>query len=326
VSDRLARTPPAGSPASTQAALGGEDTPLVSIIAINHNGHDQVERFLTGVRASTYPALELIVVDNASTDTSPEAFAACEELRLVRSEENLGYGRGCNLGAEHARGRLLLFMNPDVSLHEDTISVLVGDLLRTPGVAVACATMLEHGYGHERQQRVEDVAAMAATTMLVDREHFKRLGGFDPWIFLYSEDTDLCYRTWLAGRRVVKSWDAVAEHDVGGTGGGHRWSGEQIKNGLYVHLKLRAWPATIRYAARMVAKTVVRGLRLRDFSVLGAWAVNLRELPRTLAKRRALRGAATPADRALLERLGAEHAYWARRSWRTAIAQRLSRR
>ena len=300
--------------------------PLVSIVAINYNGLEQVERFLAGVRSSTYQPIELIVVDNASSDGSGESFAAHPEVTLVRSAENLGYGGGCNLGAEHATGALLLLMNPDVSLHEDTISVLVADLLGTPGGAIACATMLEHGFHHERQAKVEDVAAMAGTTMLVDRPHFERLGGFDPWIFLYSEDTDLCYRTWLAGRRVLKSWNAVAEHDVGGTGGGHRWSAEQIKNGLYVHLKLRGWPATSRYAARMAAKTIVRGLRQRDATMLGAWLVNLRELPRTLAKRRSVLGAATPADRALLERLGAEHAYWARRSWRAAAGRGLKSR
>jgi N-acetylglucosaminyl-diphospho-decaprenol L-rhamnosyltransferase len=298
-------------------------SPLVSLIAINHNGLDQVERFMAGVRASSYRPLELIVVDNASTDGSAERYEQCAEATVVRSAENLGYGRGCNLGAEHARGPLLLFMNPDVSLHADTIAVLVADLERTPGAAVVCATMLEAGFAHERSEKVEDVAAMAATTMLVERSHFEALGGFDPWIFLYSEDTDLCYRTWLLGWRVLKSWDAVAEHDVGGTGGGHGWSADQIKNGLYVHLKLRGWPATARYAARMAAKTLIRGVRLRDPRVLGAWTANVRELPLTLSKRRALLGAASAEDRARLERLGAEHAYWARRSWRSSALRRL---
>jgi GT2 family glycosyltransferase len=295
-----------------------EAQPLVSLIAINHNGLDQVERFMTGVRSSSHQPLELIIVDNASTDGSAERYEACPEASVLRSVENLGYGRGCNLGAEQASGSLLLFMNPDVSLHEDTIAVLVRDLQQTPGAAVVCATMLEAGFSHERSDRVEDVAAMAATTMLVERAHFQALGGFDPWIFLYSEDTDLCYRTWLLGRRVLKSWGAVAEHDVGGTGGGHGWSADQIKNGLYVHLKLRAWSATARYAARMAAKTLIRGVRLRDPRVLGAWAANARELGPTLGKRRALLGAAAASDRERLERLGAEHAYWARRSWRTS--------
>jgi GT2 family glycosyltransferase len=300
-------------------------TPLVSLIAINRDGADLVERFLASVRRSDYARLEVIVVDNASSDNSVALFAAGERVTVVESPENLGYGRGCNLGAEHAHGELLLFMNPDVDLHTDTISILVRDLLENLGAAIVCATTLDPGKQHERQRRVEDVAAMNATTILVERAHFERLDGFDPWIFLYSEDTDLCYRTWLLGRRVLKSWDAVAEHDVGGAGGGRRWSAEQIKNGLYVHLKLRAWPATARYGARMLAKTIVRGVRLRDPAILNAWIINVRELPQTLAKRRATRGAATPADRDRLERLGAEHAYWARRSWREE-ARRAARR
>jgi GT2 family glycosyltransferase len=295
-------------------------------VAINYNGSTLVDRFLAGIRVTDYAPLEVIVVDNASGDVSARMFAAHDNVHVVRSGVNLGYGRGCNLGAQHAHGELLLFMNPDVDLSTDTVSVLVRDLLSTPDAAIVCATTLEAGHHHERERRVEDVASMSASVMLVEREHFDALGGFDPWIFLYSEDTDLCYRTWLAGRRVLKDWDAVAVHDGGGTGGGQRWSAEQIKNGLYIHFKLRGWPATVRYTGRMLIKTLVRGIRLHDPGVLSAWAINARELPNTLAKRRAVRGAATQADRALLERLGAEHAYWARRSWRRRLALALRKR
>jgi GT2 family glycosyltransferase len=300
--------------------------PLVSLVVINYNGSALVDRLVAGVRATDYASLEVIVVDNDSSDGSAQMFAAHDEIRVVRSGVNLGYGGGCNLGAEHANGELLIFMNPDVDLSSDTISVLVRDLLRTPGAAIVCATMLTAGYRHDRRSYVEDVAAMSGTVMLVERKLFEAIGGFDSWIFLYSEDTELCYRSWLAGRRVLKSWDAVADHDVSGTGGGERWSAEQIKNGLYIHLKLRGWPATVRYTGRMIVKTIIRGLKLRDPAVLSAWTINARELRQTLAKRKAIRGSATPADRALLERLGAEHAYWSRRNWRRSIRRAGERR
>jgi GT2 family glycosyltransferase len=311
---------------SERPATAADERPLVSIVAVNYNGASHVERYMQGVRGTDYEPLEVIVVDNASSDESATRFATYPDVQVLRSTENLGYGRACNLGAERAGGELLLFMNPDVDLQSDTISVLVREWASTPDASVICTTMIEEGHHHERRVYAENVASMEAAAMLVERSHFERLGGFDPWIFLYHEDNDLCYRTWLVGRRVLKAWDAVADHDVGGTGGGHRWSGEQIKNGLYVHLKLRGWPATARYAARMGAKTIVRGLRLRDQAVLDAWRVNARELPSTLAKRRAIRGVATPADLARLERLGAEHAYWARRSWRVQIRLSLQRR
>ena len=303
--------------------------PLVSIVCINYNGDDVLAGWLEGVRGSDHPRIEAIVVDNASADGSLEYLAAQEDVVLVASPENLGFGRGCNLGASRAAGELLLFMNPDARLAPDTISVLVADLEANPGAAMTCATLVETGAEHVREDRVEDVAAMAAATMLVTREHFEAIGGFDPWMFLYGEDLDLCFRTWLAGRRVLKSWNAVAHHDPGGTGGGVRFSGEQIKNGLYVHLKTRAWRAVAARAVLLLAKTAIRGIRMRDPSVLAAWSANARELRATLGKRRAVRGAATPADRARLERLGAQHAYWARRNWRhrvrTGAAARLSR-
>jgi N-acetylglucosaminyl-diphospho-decaprenol L-rhamnosyltransferase len=302
------------------------EQPLVSIVAVNFNGASQVERYMQGVRGSDYGRLEVIVVDNASSDESAERFSAHPDVQVLRSAENLGYGRACNLGAQQASGELLLFMNPDVDLQSDTISVLVREWACTPRASVVCTTMIEEGHLHERRRYAEDVASMEAASMLVERSHFERLDGFDPWIFLYHEDNDLCYRTWLVGRRVLKAWDAVADHDVGGTGGGRRWSGQQIKNGLYVHLKLRGWRATARYAARMATKTVIRGVRLRDPAILTAWRDNALELPSTLAKRRAIRGAATPADLARLERLGAEHAYWARRSWWVQVRLGIQRR
>jgi GT2 family glycosyltransferase len=303
-----------------------ETAPLVSIIVVNYDGLAHVERVLDGVTRTDYWPIELLVVDNASGDSSATVYERHEQAQVIRSPANVGFGRACNLAAEQAVGDLLLFLNPDIDLRPDTVSALVRDLITTPNAAIACATMLNPGYSHDRQRRVEDVAAMAGAVMLVERAHFERLGGFDPWIFLYSEDTDLCYRTWLAGRRVLKDWDAVADHDVHGTGGGMRFSAEQIKNGLYVHIKLRGWPATVRFAARMTVKTVVRGLRMRDSAVLAAWTINFREMPSTLSKRRAIRASATAANRAQLERLGAEHAYWARRSWRVSVARALKRR
>jgi len=300
---------------SDQAATA----PLVSIVAVNYNGAEVLEAWLASVRASDYPRLEVLVVDNASTDDSVASLAAHADVAVITSPDNVGFGRACNLGAARARGELLLFMNPDVELFADTISVLAASLWGTDGAAVVCATLLEPDVEHQREQRVEDVASMAAATLLTTRAHFDAVGGFDPWIFLYSEDADLCFRTWLSGKRVLKDWNALAAHAQGGTGGGVRWSAEQIKNGLYVHLKTRSWPAVARYALLMAAKTVVRGTRLRDPAVLTAWWVNLRQLRGTLAKRRVVRGGASRADRELLERLGAEHAYWARRSWRRGV-------
>jgi hypothetical protein len=199
----------------------------------------------------------------------------------------------------------------------------VRDLRATHGAAVICPTLLEPAHReHVRTARVEEVASMAFAVALVDADHFRAIGGFDPAIFLYWEDTDLCYRTWLAGRKVLKDWDAVAEHELGGSGGGSRFAAEQIKNGLRVHLKLRSWPATGRFAGRMAVKTLVHGLARRDLAVLSAWTAVGRGLGASLAARRRELGRADAADRARLWELCRAHDYWQRRAYRSHLRAR----
>jgi GT2 family glycosyltransferase len=299
----------------------------VSVVVVNYCGEDVLGPFLDSVLDGPRPPREVIVVDNASTDGSLELLRARPGVRVVASPDDLGFGRGANLGATHATGELLLFANPDVILRDDTIACLARDLLATPGAAIATANLVEPDKPlPERTHQIEEVAAMSGALMLIERAHFDRIGGFDPAIFLYSEDTDICYRTVLAGRRVVKVWDAVGTHEAHGSGGGPRWSAEQIKNGLYVYLTARSAPAVVRYSGRMAVKTVVRGIRFRDPTVVGAWVATARRLPATLDRRRQIRGAAAPAERARLDRLAREHDYWQRVNWRRSIVAGLRRR
>ena len=291
----------------------------VSVVAVNYNGGAVMERFVDSVWASDAPPLELLVVDNGSTDGSVARIRAREDVELIVSPKNRGFGGGCGTGAARARGDLLLFANPDVAFAPSMLGALAGNLIAHPNVAVSFPKMIEPGGTHVPEPQLEDVATMAGAVMLVEREHFERLGGFDPRMFLYYEETDFCWRSRLAGRRVTQDWQAVALHEAHGAGGGARWAGEQIRNGLLAHLKLRAWPAVARFAARMVVKTAVRGLRARDADVLAAWSDNARRLPAVMAERRRLREAATPDVRAELELLCSHNDYWQAQHRRQAL-------
>jgi GT2 family glycosyltransferase len=309
----------AGVPFVPSPELREEIAARVSVVAVNHDGLEVLEPFVASVWASDAPPLELLVVDNGSTDGSQDWVRARPDATLVVSSGNLGFGGGCDEGARHARGDLLLFANPDVVFAPDMLGALVGNLRAHPEVAVSFPKMVEGDEEHVREPQLEDVATMAGAVMLVRRDHFERLGGFDERMFLYHEDTDFCWRTRLAGRRVTHDWQAVAQHDPHGTGGGPRWSAEQIENGLLAHLKARPPRAIAAFAARMAVKTVVRGLRFRDPAVLGAWVVTARRMRPVLAERRALLGASSPALRAELERLCAESDHWRRVSYRAGL-------
>ena len=112
------------------------DPASVSVLVVNFNGEAVLARFLAGIAASEVAPLEVIVVDNASADGSVALLQDRADVRLVASDENLGFGRGCNLGARDARGDLLLLANPDVALEPDTIGALVRGLQTTPGAAI----------------------------------------------------------------------------------------------------------------------------------------------------------------------------------------------
>jgi GT2 family glycosyltransferase len=304
-----------------------QSPPKISVVVVNYRSADAVERLVASVARSELAPHEVIVVDNASGDDSVARLDGRDDLRLVPSAVNTGFGGGCNLGAAVATGDLLLIANPDVRLRPGTLGALVRALNSAPEIGIACPDLLSPPFGDDAgRDYVEPVAAMAGAVMLIDRNLYDALGGFDPKIFLYAEDTDLCYRTWLAGRSVVKVWDAIGEHDVHGSGGGHSWSAEQIKNGLYVHLKLRNRRAIVRYAGRMAIKTVVRGVRMRDPRVVTAWWVAARDLRATLAERRRVRGAARPEDVARLDRLCLEHDHWSRTNWRRDVRAAVRRR
>ena len=136
-----------------------------------------------------------------------------------------------------------MFLNPDVFVTPDWLAILVRRVAEYPDAAIICPTTL---YPDQpvpiATTAVEESAAVPGCAMLMPRAAWQELGGFDERIFLYWEDTELCWRAWLLGRRVLADLEALVYHERGGSGGGgRRWDAEQIKNGLYTYLKLMRW-------------------------------------------------------------------------------------
>lgn len=286
------------------------DRPLVSAIVIAHDSAEVLAPCLAALAATDYPALEVLVVDNASSDKSARMASERSGVRVVAAGENLGFGRACNLGAASAEGDVFVFLNPDVVVTPGWLGPLVEHLRTEPDVAILCPTTVGPDEDVAPVARLEDCPNLAGAAMALARPMWEWLGGFDDQIFLYWEDTDLCWRTWLGGRRVVKDHESIVYHQRGGSGGGLRWSAEQVKNGLYVHLKLMPWLRTAQFGARMAAKTALRLAQQRDPALLGAWAWNLAHLTDTLRRRRESLAGVPLARRRRLLALQRLHAQW----------------
>ncbi len=206
-----------------------------SVVVVNWNAGPA----LLDCLASVVPggATETILVDNASTDGSAaSARARYPEIQIIETGANLGFAAGANRGARAARGDALVFLNPDARVEPGAIASLVDALATTPGAGIAGGGLVDaagrwqpgaarfHPVAHllldttpgrlaARARRAPHVVDWVyGTFMVVRRDAFRQLGGFDESYFLYGEDLDLCHRALDLGLRTIHVPDARAIH------------------------------------------------------------------------------------------------------------------
>lgn len=208
------------------------DSPVISAIipVVNHfdftiNLLSQFELF---AKASHANLLEIIVVDNGSSDSTLELTRYVSGIKVLRFDKPMGYPGACNAGAREARGRLLLFLNNDIEILPGSLERVVeifdnlpeigatggriiklnGDLQEAGGIVWNDGSTWGYGRGENpllpRFQFQRDVDYCSGCFLAVEAAIFRQLDGFgEQFAPGYYEETDLCARLWKAGRRVV---------------------------------------------------------------------------------------------------------------------------
>ncbi len=231
---------------------------MVSVIIPVFNKLELTRACLASLREHTAPgACEIIVVDNGSTDGSTEWLREREsagELRLLVPGANLGFARGCNLGAQASAGRYLLFLNNDTEVTPGWLDPLVDTLDHDATVGTVGSKLLfpdgtiQHGgvaiIDHEVRPGVVEFGgrhlgwklpgddpncnrprvcqALTAACLLVRRRPFEDVGGFDDAYWNGNEDVDLCFKLGEAGwRHVYEPASVVIHHES--QSGPERW-------------------------------------------------------------------------------------------------------
>jgi GT2 family glycosyltransferase len=217
----------------------------VSVIVVAWQSGPDLTRCLSALAGQTLPPLEILLVDNASTDGAPEAaMREVPGITLVPAGANLGFAAGVNLGARQARGEWLALVNPDAFAAPDWLERLVAGAARNPGVeCFGCRQAMADapgrldglgdvmslpgipyrgGYGLADPGPVAEGECFSACggAMLIRRSLFEALGGFDEDLFMYCEDVDLGYRIRLAGGACMVIPDAVVDHVGSASTGG----------------------------------------------------------------------------------------------------------
>lgn len=200
----------------------------ISIIIVAFNSADCIVACVESVLAQTGIAFEVIVVDNASKDDTVARLAGLDS-RVISSKENLGFGRGNNLGFAASSGRYVYFLNPDARLASNNALAEICaqmDANRRWGMAGTLILSADGnvesppatGYPGARHVRRDfsklpgNIAWIMGASMIVRRELYEKLGGFDPAFFLYSEETDLCLRLRELGWEIGHIRDVSVRH------------------------------------------------------------------------------------------------------------------
>jgi GT2 family glycosyltransferase len=205
----------------------------LSIIILNYNTKDLIINCINSIVDQYKQELdkgifEIILVDNASSDNSVAAISNFkfqilnkDSLKLIESKENLGFSKGCNLGAANAKGDYLLFLNSDTEVKDQgfikmvdyfkknkKLGILGGALKNEDGSIQPSAGKFYNlfnlilmllgferlGFLRESPKTIQAVDWVSGASLMIRRKVFKIIGGFEKELFMYGEDLEICYR------------------------------------------------------------------------------------------------------------------------------------
>lgn len=214
----------------------------LSIIIVNYNVKEFLKNLLASIKkASKNLSTEIIVVDNASDDGSVEMIKdKFPEIILIENKINIGFGKANNQGLAIAKGNFILLINPDTLVAEDTFVKMIEFFNSHPEVGMAGCKILNpdgtlqlacrrsfpgpwtaftkvtglsslfpksklfarYNLTYLDENQTYEVDAISGSFMMMRKEVFEKVGGFDEQFFMYGEDLDLCYRIQKAGYKI----------------------------------------------------------------------------------------------------------------------------
>jgi GT2 family glycosyltransferase len=126
-----------------------QKTPLISVVVLNWNGGHMVQECLMSLQSQSYKPLEIIVVDNASTDKSVDLIRmGFPKVKLIVNDRNLGFGGGNNVGIKVSRGNYIIILNNDARLDHDCIKELKGSIEKDKKYGACASKILLDGKGN----------------------------------------------------------------------------------------------------------------------------------------------------------------------------------
>lgn len=213
-------------------------TPLVSVVIVNWNGMEYLGECLDSLKISKYPSLEIIIVDNNSTDGSIDLLKTkYKYVKLIENKKNTGFTGGNNEGVNFANGKYIYLLNNDAIVCENSIESLVQTMEKDQKIG-CCGSKIyfEHDRclincaGHQVDvvgflwargfmekdtgdyNHIEDVFMCSACSLMIRKEFVDKFGLFDEDLFMYGEELELAVKVWGSGYKIVFEPRSIVFH------------------------------------------------------------------------------------------------------------------
>jgi GT2 family glycosyltransferase len=216
---------------------------LVSLIIVTYNNEKDIQQCLESLSQQTYQHYEIIIVDNASRDSTlkiiEEFTKINNKITTIRLDSNVGFAKGNNIGLQYAAGRYIALLNPDTEASASWLEALMAVVNNTDNdnygiyaskLLISSSGLIDSagdgctttGKGYKRGegllssefQEQEEVFGACGGAMLINKQVIADIGFLDEDFFLIFEDTDFCFRARLAGWRCLFVPKAIVYHKV----------------------------------------------------------------------------------------------------------------
>jgi GT2 family glycosyltransferase len=281
----------------------------LSVVVVTHNSRAAVAAALPAVWEQLADGDELVVVDNASADGTVALVREIAPAAIViETGYNAGFAAAANVGAQAARGDVLVFLNPDATpapgfadaIRDSAFDAWMGLVTAGPLVNSGGGVLHFTGIAWAGEASVREPAFLSGACLAIPRGRFKAVGGFSADYFLYHEDVDLSLRLRLAGGRLGVEPAAVVDHDYEFVKGAAKW--RFLERNRWATI-LRCYPG--RLLVLLAPALVATELALLVVAAAGGWlpqklaaaGETLRALPRLLRERRAVQATRTISTR-----------------------------
>jgi len=214
--------------------------PQVSIIIVHYSRQQILFDCIASILKNTKSNIEIIIVDNGNKEIKSKLLRISRKIIYIKSLYNIGYAAGNNFGAKKAIGKVLLILNPDTLIVDDSVTILANYINNNHDVGLVGPKLLDRKLNPYQQIGIRELSPLRAvfvlsilskilpnnrflkeywkncdqkepisvdivggSVMAINRELYNKIGGFDENFFLYFEEVDLCKRLKDKGYKIM---------------------------------------------------------------------------------------------------------------------------